>query len=551
MSTAETAAPRDLARFAPLVAAVLALAVYLPSVRGGFLYDDVHQIVENRALQEPVSLGSLLAADPARPLLTLSWALNHALGGLAPWHYHLVNVLIHAGNAALVAWLLLWMAGTSGRRELRGPALVAACIFAVSPMAAETVAYVSSRSTALAAFLMLVTLRLAAPALGDGARRLPLPALGTFLLALLTKEEAVSLPLFLLLLDYFFVAGRNLGRVVRHARFHIPFLALPVLGLAARRVVTGTWLPAPALDPVRYLLTQAAAFPGYLTRALIPVFPAFYRGAPAAGLPPDLATVGLGLVGTGLIVAAVALRHRFADASFAVLWMAAGLLPSSSLVALKEMVVDHRAYLGMAGVCLVLGRLLWGRVRPAVLVVLLLVLGARSLHYEWVLADPVRAWKDAVAHAPGSVEAWIALGDAYQAANDVTAELAYKKAVGLDPWDARAWTNLGNFFLREHRFAEAESAMRRAAQDAPGDSRIHDNLGAIIEYLGRWQEAEKEYELAIAGQPVIASPRINLARVLIARGDYDRARALLESAKSLEIDAQDARQIESLEARLP
>src|SRR5262249_59791456 len=99
----------------------------------------------------------------------------------------------------------------------------------------------------------------------------------------------------------------------------------------------------------------------------------------------------------------------------AVLALAAGLLPSSSVVALREMVVDHRAYLGSLGVAFALGGLVWrlGGLRAGAGVVALFA--ARSLHYEWVLADPVRAWEDAVGRAPGSADAICALGEAYKA----------------------------------------------------------------------------------------------------------------------------------------
>ena len=138
----------------------------------------------------------------------MSWALNYALAGLRPWPYHLVNVLLHAGNAALVASLFLWMAGRRPGSDGRGAAALGACLFAASPMAAETVAYVSSRSTALATLFGLASLRLAVGALDGSGRRLVL-AVALYLAALATKEEAAAVPLLLLLLDYFFVAGQR------------------------------------------------------------------------------------------------------------------------------------------------------------------------------------------------------------------------------------------------------------------------------------------------------------------------------------------------------
>src|SRR5687768_12596466 len=153
--------PSGWSRHASRVAAAVAFVVYLPSLRGGFLYDDQSVILDNRGIRDLGALGQVFRSDPARPVLSLTWALNYAAFGLEPWSYHLVNVAIHAGNAALAASLFVWMASRSGRAHPAPSALLGACLFAATPMAAETVAYVSSRSTALAALFMLASLRVA------------------------------------------------------------------------------------------------------------------------------------------------------------------------------------------------------------------------------------------------------------------------------------------------------------------------------------------------------------------------------------------------------
>jgi tetratricopeptide (TPR) repeat protein len=528
-----------------LAPGALAFALYLPSLDGAFLYDDIGNIAENRALG--AGLADVLRREPARPLLSLSWALNHAVSGLAPWSYHLVNAAIHGVNTALAAWLLLWMARRAGRPASEDSAVLGACLFAVTPMAVETVAYVSSRSTALCSLFALASLRLAVVVLESGGRLRLAGSLLLFVLALLTKEEAVALPLLLLLLDAFFLPRARAGR--RLAVLGC-FFALAVLGLAARRLATGAWLPPPSLDRGVYLLTQAAASPGYLLRAAFPFDPAFFRGVEPAGWPPDAWTLGLAGLGVALLPAAWALRRRLPAAAFAVLWMAACLMPSSSLVPLREMVVDHRAYLGGVGIAHALSGALWGPGRQLFVVGLLALLAARSVQYQRVLADPVRAWEDAVERAPESAEARRGLGEAYAAVGDARAESALQRAVLQGSADARSWANLGVYYLSKQRRDEAEQALRRAAAAAPGDSRIRDNLGMLLEAEGRHDEALLEYEAAVRGRPAIAQPRIRLALLLAERGDRERASQLLDEAARLEIDAEDARAIEAARSRL-
>jgi Flp pilus assembly protein TadD len=533
-----------------LAAAAVALVVYLPSLGGGFLYDDQHVVVDNRRIRDLREIGTVLRYEPSRPVLGLLWALNYAVAGLTPWPYHLVNVLLHAANAGLLFSLFLWMGRRAGRAHASGAALAGACLFAASPMAAETVAYVASRSTALATLFGLASLRLAVSALERPSARTLLGALGLFVLALGSKEEAASVPLLLLLLDAFFVAPHGAGLRARW-RIHAPFLLLPLLGLLARRALTGAWLPAPALDPYRYLATQLAAYPLYALRWLVPLDPAFYRGHPAAAWPPDAATlIGIGVTAVLALVSFMG-RRRWPALSLALLWLAAGLLPSSSIVPLKEMVVDHRAYLGGAGIVYALGGLLYRPGRGPALAALVGLLALRSLHYEWVLADPVRAWQDAVRRAPRSAEAYLGLGEAHAALGDVRAESSFRSAVSLEPGDARAWTNLGAFYLQIRRPAEAEWAMRGAARAAPQDSRIRDNLGMILLAQGREAEAVAQFEAALRGHPPLAQPRINLAELLARRGELARARALLEEAARMEIDPQDDDRLVRLMQRLP
>lgn len=536
---------------APLVAAAVAFLVYLPSLGGDFLYDDGNLIVRNPSIRDLGALGTVLRYEPSRPLLNLTWALNYAVSGLHPWSYHLVNVLVHAGNAALLASLFLWIGRRLNRPDPASAALLGAAIFAASPMAAETVAYVASRSSALCALFAYSSLRVAAPLLDGAGRSRLAAALALFLLALATKEEAAALPFLLLLLDYFFVAEQKWNALRPRLALHACFFALLPLGLLARFLVTGSWLPAPAIPVGLYLLTQWAAFPLYLVRALVPFDPAFYRYHLPATWPPDAPTVTFGMLTLAVFLVVVRRRAEWPEWAFAVLCLAAGLLPSSSLVALQEMVVDHRAYLGSFGIAFALGGLVFrlGGMRLGLVVVALLA--ARSLYYERVLADPARAWEDAVRRAPHSPDARSALAEVLKARDDPRAEALFREAARLNPRNFRYWANLGVYYAERGRLDEAAAALRAAAREAPQDGAVRDILGVVLERLGRDEEAIRELEAAIAAEPGFAQAHINLAALLLRRGQADRARVLLDTAARLPIEPAEADRIVKLRSQLP
>ena len=535
----------------PLSAGLVALAVYLPSIAGGFVYDDGELILRNPSIRDLSAIETVLRYEPSRPLLNLSWALNYALGGASPWHYHLVNVLIHAANAALLASLFLWMAARWGRTDAKPLALLGACLFAASPMAAETVAYVASRSSALASLFMLASLRLAASVMDGAPRRRLLGSMLLFLLGLATKEEAAALPLLLLLLDYFFAARQELALVRRRIWMHACFIAVIPLGLAMRRLATGSWLPPQAIDPGLYLLTQWAAFPLYFLRALIPIDPALYRQHPPASWPPDAVTLALGLLTAVMATIAVARRSVWPAWAFAVAWLAAGLIPSSSIVSLNEMVADHRAYLGSIGVTFALAMLLWswGGARLGILVIVLLA--ARSLAFEWVLGDPVRAWEHVVARAPNAPDALSALAESYSERSDPRAEGLFLKLTQVAPANYRYWANLGVYYGEHGRAAEAVQALRKALERNPGEASIHDYLGQMLLRLGRDQEAANEFEAAIASEPTYAPAYSNLAALALRQADPERARKLIDAGARFAGSAEEADAFARLRARLP
>ena len=173
--------------------------VYGNSLDGGFHYDDFHSIVDNPHIRDLANIPhffvdpQLFSADPAkamyRPLLLVTYALNYALGGYSGTGFHLVNILLHMGCALLVRQIGLRV-GLDG-----GAALGAALLFAVHPLASEPVNYISSRSEGLCAFFYLAAFW----ALLGQSRSGYLLGVACFVLALMTKSVAVSLPVVVLL----------------------------------------------------------------------------------------------------------------------------------------------------------------------------------------------------------------------------------------------------------------------------------------------------------------------------------------------------------------
>ena len=174
--------------------ALVPLAVFAPTLAFGFVtWDDPLYVLDNPSVASPRLLSLELWFTPRVgypvPLPMLSYVLNHALHGTAPFGYHLVNVLLHALNVLLAA-RVLERAGLP-----RAWARVGALVFAVHPLVVEPVAWVTGRKDLLATAFALGALDfwLRAPV----RRRDDLVGLGLFAAAALSKPSVWALPLLL------------------------------------------------------------------------------------------------------------------------------------------------------------------------------------------------------------------------------------------------------------------------------------------------------------------------------------------------------------------
>ena len=221
--------PSKLRTLIPFFVVLLTIACFIPALSGSFLnWDDNVNFQENPAFRG-IGPDQIRGAFTSTlfghyiPLTRLSWSLNYALGGLKPWGYHLVNVLLHAGNALAfyaVARRLLAAAVDRGgqaaraRIDLSVAAAVAALVFSLHPLRVEPVAWITGRADVLCGAFVLVATWLYLRAV-DGAEparlRLVLAAGAALAAAILSKGVALPLPVALLLLDVYPL--RRLARV--------------------------------------------------------------------------------------------------------------------------------------------------------------------------------------------------------------------------------------------------------------------------------------------------------------------------------------------------
>jgi hypothetical protein len=573
----------------PVAVAVATAAAFLPTLSGAFLnWDDNVNFLANPAYRG-------LGPDHVRwaftsvmfghyiPLTRLTWSFNYILGGMDPWGYHLVNVLLHATNAALVYFVarrLLAAAvadgAQAGRRgpDLSAAAAVAALVFGVHPLRVEPVAWISARADLLCAFFALLTtlIYLRAVEAEGPARRGPLLAAGvTLAAALLSKGAALPLVGALLVLDLYPL--RRLGRLGPWplVREKLPLL-LVTLGAAGGVLYAlrhGAVLTGIAEhDGLARLAAVAHTFVITPLRMICPasLSPLYEMPSRISLLEPRF-----GLAAAGLAVATavlVGLRRWWPGGLAAWTFSILMLAPTSAVVRQgADLAPDRYSYLSGLGFAVLIGgaalaviRLVGSRILTRSMgwafafagLVALAGLGIASWSYGQVWRDSETLWRWAVEVDPDCSVCHGKLGESALAgpggqARAEEAEGLFRHAIALRPDLPDAYFNLGTALVFQGRYAEAEAPLRGYMERAPWSSSGPERLGLLYLLERRYEAAVPLLRTAFALMPDSPDLRRHLiealegqARALQARGRAGEADAFLAEAREMATAAPEA-----------
>jgi hypothetical protein len=423
------------------LASAAALA-YLNAFRGAYQFDDYTVIVQNPAV---ASVSAWAASMPGiRPLLKLSYALNHG-AGLGLLGFHAFNLLCHVATALLAMRVCRRLAASSARlAPLAGPiGLTAGLIFALHPAQTEAVTYLSGRSMSLMGGLYLGAIVAHQTAGGGLSARLVSPLL--FALALATKETGVTLPAALVLLDR--AEGAPWSRALRRTLPHWAVLAAALLaGLALPGYQRLLGFSLAIRSVADNLLTQVGGVSYLLAQPLLGLRTSMDPPlGPETALTPGLAVRGALLL--AVLAAGVALFRRRPPVGAAVLWLFLHLAPTNSLLPRLDVANDRQLYLAILGPAFLAAAGAWrwlprqGAMVAACVVALLL--GTATIRRNEDYRSERALWAATVATSPQSPRAWNNLGYAHQLAGELEpAAAAYERALALDPSAFRARWNL-------------------------------------------------------------------------------------------------------------
>jgi len=516
--------------FAGLVLAVLTFGVFQQVTSYPFVeFDDQDYVVSNPHVQGGLSGADLAWAFTSthasnwHPITWISHMLDVQLFGQNAAGPHLVNLLWHIANALL---LLSFLRKATGQNW---PSAFAAALFALHPLHVESVAWVAERKDVLSTCFALLTLhayldytRARAPggaAPGRPARFHYGLALFWFALGLMSKPMLVSLPLLLLLVDYWplgrFSKGAAAARVLLWEK--LPFVALSALscGMTLFAQYHGGAVQDFAHLPVQARVANAlVSFSRYLGKTVLPLHLSILY--PYPGNWPWVSVLLSALLLVAVSAAAVCLRRRFPALVVGWFWFVISLLPVIGLVQVGEQsMADRYMYIPSIGL---FAAIAW--------------LGAAA-------AARLALAPSAVGGIAGVLLAGCAARTMVQVPYWRDTESLYLHALatgGPNPTVVRFlayhYYNLGNAAKEAGNAEEAIVRYRGSLKMDPQNSLAHNNLGMVYQAIGRIRDAIPEYGKAVELSPTNAHARNNLGVALAAGGNLEEAaKQLVESAR--------------------
>ncbi len=498
-------------------------AVFGRAVAFDLVWDDLETIVRNPKFEAPLTDG--LAAtqhshhDPSllrlhevsyesyRPLTFASLRLDRALFGYS-------SIAMHAHALALGALCVL-LAFAVARQLLptSGGALMTTALFALHPLQAEAVCYVSARADLLAAALALLSALAVLRSMGtsDDPRRTAgwaAFAAVAWLASLAAKEAYVGLPLVLALLA--FATGR-----LRAARVPLAALAAAlVVYLVARLLILPAEIAGVAPAAAWAALWQLPGLAlGYVVAFLVPVGLSIER-APDVGALAPFGWLAFGALAAAFGWSAWRGRVPLALACFGPLWLLVLLGPASIAVETTGVAADRYAYLPLLGLAMT-SALLFGYLStwlPVRLSRPLPIAAAAGWLAALVLASWFQAgsWRDAdtlyrraLRSAPGRSLSHYRVGVLHAERGEwVRATGYFETALELDPRNLRALGNLSLAYLHTDRLEQAERAVRSELELSSGRSfRGWTNLATLFYRRLDLNQSCDALERALAIQP--------------------------------------------------
>jgi tetratricopeptide (TPR) repeat protein len=524
--------------------------LYLPSLRGEFLnYDDTENVVNN-VLIHHISLDMLRQCFSRAilymytPLTYISYAFDYHVLGPDPFIFKLTNLLLHLLNSALLFFL--------ARRLFKNnaPAALLSLLFAVHPMNADSVSWISARSNLLSVMFFIVSLLLYIQYLKEKRILFFILIAISYLFSLLSKTAGIMLPLVLLLIDY--LTRRNIT-----ARVILEKIPLFIIGIAFGLVTiyfrSDTGNPQSVMEYNLFdrFLMFFHSIAGYLVRSVLPVNLSPIYAYPVKNgdfLPMLFYIAPLLLAGMIFLVSRMKILKR--EMIFGLLFFLVNVVITQAVMLEDGFMANRYGYLPCIGLFFIIAAVFdhvrqGPKRRKTVTVVslsmLLVAFSVMTWQRSQVWKTTLSLFSDAVKHSPGSAFAFNNLGIALYTANDMEGAISdYNQAIRLFPRYSGAYYNRGMVWYALQEFDKARADYDKAIELNPGFATCYTARGILeMDVMQNGELALSDYNKAISLNPFMAQAYYNRGILRLRMNDIGQACEDFHQVRRLGFDRAD------------
>ncbi len=519
--------------FCCCIIASITFIAFLPSLHNCFVNWDDDRYIKLNPDVHGVSVGHIATVFTSTylnhylPITMLSFMGEYSLLKSDPALYHFTNLILHVVNALLLFGLIYALFGNYF------VAFLTAVLFAVHPLQVESVAWIAERKGVLSATFYFISLLSYVHFRKSGKRAHWAACMLSFLLSLLSKSMAASLPFVLLLIDY--LMGRKLDKkaLLEKAPFFILSAIFMCIAYFSRQ---DSMNQGPHFTTIQIFLGPAYNICFYLIKTVLPIHlcALYSTGEHAAGLTMKMALSAAAVCG---IAAAVYFSRRSSKTFiFCALFFFVTLLPVLQLVSSGGWtnVADRYMYIPLIGVyflvatiCSFLFKNAFRKqkaARAAIVagcIAVVVILSCLTYNRCVIWHDGFTLWDDVIKTSPSSV-AYTNRGFAYASEHNYLRAIEdYNRAIELNPAYAPIYNNRGNAYGALGDNAQAIRDFDQAIALDPKYAQAYGNRGIVFKTAGDFDRAVEDFSQAIRLAPRYAMAYNNLGAAYCYKGEID------------------------------
>lgn len=529
---------------------LIAAIVFSPSLKNGFNYDDDLYLKENSviktfSLRNIEKICTSFFAGNYQPLTILTYLFEYHFFQLNPLGYHVTNLILHLCNCLLALWLVYLL---SGRLSV---ALITSILFAIHPLRVESVAWISERKDILYAFFFLGAVISYLYYLRKNHNlKFYCFALLLFLLSLLSKSMAVTLPLVLLFLDYFFFRKRDKIILLDKIPFFVLSLIFGTIAIFSQSL-SNAIRPESLGNLSEKAMNASYAIVFYLHKIFMPVKLACLYPFPQR---TEKLWAFIFLLLLLIFMAWFFRRTHTKKLVFGAGFFLITILPVLQFIPIgSTLVSDRYSYIPSLGIFYAVSEgFVWlytrkiryaGLLRVSLVIILITAISVLSLLTSRrckVWKDGFGLWNDVLDKYPDFVTALNNRGYLLMEKGEYgLAFLDFKQALRLNSGYNESryiYLNLGNLYLDIGKRQEAIATFKKALEINPRDAEVYFNLGVVYEAQGNKEDALAAYKKTIELNPSHTKACYNLAILYNNLGKKEELLSLYKEAVKNNLD---------------